>query len=103
MEQAIISSGIHTPKASSTDVSETRAEYIAQEPKQGEDQVAGTCRISHHFKRAQGGLLLEQAFKDEHGISQRPRHSDAVEASELVAAEIEVRHTFARPQIFFVG
>src|SRR5713226_968422 len=92
IQSAIIRLRVHMPETRPANVSQTRAELIAKQPKQAKDNVAVAGGIGHDFEGLEGSLLFEQAFQDIQRVTQSAWDNNAVKASELVAGEIEVGH-----------
>ena len=71
VELAIIGLGVDAPEACSTDVRQARAEAVAQQAEQPEDDVAVCARIGHDLRRLQLGLLLEHDRQQNQAVAQR--------------------------------
>ena len=59
VELAIVGFEIDTPETGSPDVRQARAEPVAQQAEQPEDDIAISARICHDLRRLQFGLLFQ--------------------------------------------
>ena len=83
----------HLKHSHDANVGQPRAETVAKQPEQPEDNITVSARVSHDLRRLQLGLLLQDHRQQNQAVAQSAGQGDGVQAGELVGDQIVVSHS----------
>lgn len=88
IELPVIRLTIDAPEAGTANISQSRTEAIAQQPKEAEHHIAVGAGIGHDVRRLQFGLLLQSDSQQPQTVAQGTWHRDRIQTSALVGSQV---------------